>query len=318
MQSQYRYFPVSDTQKAWGLYATCAGRGRSEPGAEFPSRNHPDEYYFTWERGRILGEWQLILLMEGRGEVGFREGSFPLEAGSLLALAPGCWHRYRPDPATGWTTLWIGFGGDEAKRLMECVGLGAADGSRALTATRSLRERFAATVADLIDDGQERVYAASARLFTLLAELKELPPSGGGTARARREAMVRQARAYIAEHCGGVVDFQSLAESLGVPYRTFRHIFKKECGIPPLRYQLETRLARALNLLASSDMSVTEIASLLGFHSAWHFSHFFQRETGRSATQYRIAATRKQGADGGGALRQDKRGGQHCDAKWDG
>ena len=34
-------------------------------------------------------------------------------------------------------------------------------------------------------------------------------------------------------------------------------------------------------------MPVAEIAASLGFLSAWHFAHFFQRETGRSATQHR-------------------------------
>ena len=290
MKVDYRYFPVSDTQKAWGLYATCAGFGLSAPGAEFPSRAHPDEYYFTWEQGRILHEWQLILVKRGRGKVAFRDGGFPLKKGSLLVLAPEHWHRYRPDADTGWTTRFIGFGGDIAARLMACAGLGGEGSARVVDTTPHIREHFAATVDDILEGGQESVYAASARIFALLAELKELPQAGGDTARARHEGIVRQARAYIAEHCDGVVDFKALAALLGLPYRTFRHIFAKECGMPPLRYQLETRLARARHLLASSDMPIAEIASLLGFNSPWYFAHFFQHETGQSATAYRAAA----------------------------
>ena len=57
--------------------------------------------------------------------------------------------------------------------------------------------------------------------------------------------------------------------------------------MPPHRYQLLGRLERAKRLLESSDIPVAEIAASLGFRSAWHFAHFFQRETGRSATQHR-------------------------------
>ncbi len=73
MKHSYKYFPVSETQRKWGLYATCAGHNRTEPLAQFPSRAHPDEYFFTWEKGRILGEWQIILLEGGRGTVEFRK-----------------------------------------------------------------------------------------------------------------------------------------------------------------------------------------------------------------------------------------------------
>ena len=289
MKANYRYFPVSDTQKAWGLYATCVGRARSEAGTEFPSRAHPDEYYFTWERGRVLREWQLILVEEGRGEAEFADGRrAALPKGTLLSLAPGAWHRYRPDPATGWATLWIGFGGEIAARLMAAAGFGAECAARGAAKTRHTRSLFAATVAETLESGLARPCATSARIFALLAALAEAPDAGGGAdARTRRSELARRARAYIAEHCNGVIDFSALAASLGLPYRTFRHIFAKECGMPPLRYQLETKLSRAKNLLASSDIPVAEIASLLGFNSPYYFAHFFQRETGMSAMRFR-------------------------------
>ncbi len=286
MQSHYRYFSASASLKAWGLYVTCAGRSRSEPGAEFPSRAHPDEYYFSWERGRVLREWQLVLVEEGRGEVEFRDRHLPLAPGTLLSLPPDCWHRYRPDPATGWTTGWIGFGGDMAARLMGAAGFGAEGGIRDLSEARHLRNLFSATVAAAVESGTEQPYSTAARLYAQLAALAERGTAERGE-RERREDIVRRAQTHLAEHCGEVIDLEALAVSLGVPYRTFRHLFAKECGMAPHRYQLEVRLTRAKHLLGFSDLPVAEIAASLGFRSTWHFAHFFQRETGRSATQYR-------------------------------
>ena len=287
MQNIHRYFPAGAPQKAWGLYVTCAGRSRTEPGAEFPSRAHPDEYYFSWSRGRVLGEWQLVLVEAGRGEAELRGRRFSLGPGTLLALPPGRWHRYRPDPATGWTTLWVGFGGDLADRIAGGAGLGPDGGVRDLSARKAARERFAATVSELLADGGARAFWAAARLHVLVAALAEEAPDGAGGAKARREDVVRRAQAHLAEHCAEIVDFEALAASLGVPYRTFRHLFRRACGVPPHRYQLLVRLERAKRLLESSDLPVAEIAATLGFRSAWHFAHFFQRETGRSATQHR-------------------------------
>ena len=61
----------------------------------------------------------------------------------------------------------------------------------------------------------------------------------------------------------------------------------RECGVPPLQYQLGIRLARAKNLLRSSDMPISEIAESLGFNSTWYFSHFFKKQTGTSPAAYR-------------------------------
>ena len=61
----------------------------------------------------------------------------------------------------------------------------------------------------------------------------------------------------------------------------------KESGLSPLQYQLERRLARAKNLLASSDMPVKDIAAALGFNSTWYFAHFFQKHMRSSPAAYR-------------------------------
>ena len=62
MSASFRYYPITPAQKSWGLYVTCIGHNTTPPGAVFPSPEHPNEYYFTWKIGRVLNEWQIILL----------------------------------------------------------------------------------------------------------------------------------------------------------------------------------------------------------------------------------------------------------------
>ena len=285
MTNAYRYFPVTAAQKGWGLYVTCAGRHTVAPGDAFPSPVHPDEYFFSWERGRVLHEWQLILLEAGEGPVEFRHGTFAAKPGSLIVLPPGAWHRYRPDPRTGWTTDWIGFGGDFADRLAAGAGFGRDGAVWSLDARNGVRPVFAATVADLLASAESRPFAATASVPTLLAALAEAVPVGKES-RPKRERTVR-AQAFINDHLAEVVDFESLARSLGLSYRAFRYLFRKEVGVSPLQYQLERRLVRAKNLLASTDLPVKDIADALGFSSTWYFSHFFRKHAHLSPAAYR-------------------------------
>ena len=240
MKSSHRYFPVNDEQRSWGLYATCAGHSVTEPGDEFPSRIHPDEYYFTWEKGRVLHEWQLILLESGGGTVEFRRRRFTAGKGSLIVLPPECWHRYRPNTDTGWTTLWIGFG-------------------------------------------------TAARIPLLIAALMDGGPDANDSGDFDASEQIHLAQRHMLEHCGEEIDFESLASSLGMTYRSFRYLFTRETGTSPLQYLLGVKLARAKNLLQSSDIPIEEIAHTLGFKTNWYFAHFFTKATGISPRDYRRA-----------------------------
>lgn len=285
MKSTYKYFPVNETQKEWGLYATCAGHSVTEPNAEFPSPAHPDQYFFSWQVGRVLHEWQMIFIEKGGGTVEFRQRRYRARSGSLIILAPECWHRYRPNKKTGWTTLWIGFGGDLASRLIGGAGFNPEGEVLNLKTGHAFHRQLQNAITAILETGHANVYAAAARIPMLVASLIET--SDPGDPDAAKGELVHRAQMYITDHAAETVDFDALASSLGISYRSFRYLFAKETGDPPLKYQLGIRLARAKNLLASSKMPVSEIARTLGFNSTWYFSHFFRRQTGLSAAAYR-------------------------------
>lgn len=285
MITKHKYFPVNDVQRQWGIYATCVGHSQTNPGDEFPSPVHPDEYFFSWEQGRVLHEWQMILLTQGRGTVEFRNRRHSAKEGSLIILPPESWHRYRPNKKTGWTTFWIGFGGDLAARLVGGAGFNPEGEVRNIPHAKRFHMLMSDVVTDILEHGVDNIYSAAARIPMLVAALIE--EQGQDAEDISRAAVIHRAQSHISAHATEVVDFEGLAKSLDMPYRTFRYVFSKETGTSPLQYQLDIRLARAKNLLRSTDMPIEEIATALGFNSTWYFSHFFRKHTNTPAVTYR-------------------------------
>ena len=285
MNAPFRYYPVTPAQRKWGLYVTCVGHNTTPPGATYPSTEHPDEYYFTWKVGRTLHEWQIILIEKGRGIVEFKGERCKVEEGSLIVLPPGCWHRYRPDPKTGWTTYWIGFGGELADRLIGNAGFSKDGEVRFVKKSSPILQLFAATASDLLRNAERTPFSAAASVPMLVAALLESPTDTNAS--HKTTSPILNAQMYITEHLSEIIDFESLATTVGLTYRSFRYLFGKESGLSPLQYQLERRLARAKNLLASSDMPVKDIAKTLGFNSTWYFAHFFQKHQHQSPAAYR-------------------------------
>lgn len=75
-----------------------------------------------------------------------------------------------------------------------------------------------------------------------------------------------------------------------------RHLFREEVGLPPGRYRERERMRRAVQLLATTPMRVSEVGYALGYRSAYYFSTRFKAFAGISPAAFR--------AEGGGSRRK--------------
>ncbi|MGN0834188.1 MAG: helix-turn-helix domain-containing protein [Kiritimatiellia bacterium] len=285
MRRQYRYFPHLERLEQWGITITCAGYATAGANCEFPSRAHPDGYYFEYARGRRLNEYQLVYIDRGEGVAQFGSRRYEIRPGSLMVLMPNAWHRYRPSRDTGWSSAWLGFRGAIADKLFSPQYFARTGEVLDLSDLPSFRVRFHELVDEFVTSNDTRLFSLCGRIPEIVAILIEhdLKQSGVLT---HAEKMVKAQRLII-DNYNRAVDFPALSEQLEIPYRTFRYQFAKETGRSPLQYQLQIRLKYAKNLLCSSEIPVSEIARLIGFKSLWHFSHFFARNCGASPSDYR-------------------------------
>ena len=108
----FRYMRVDASSRGWGMYVTTCGRSLiSANGNSYPPVQHPPLYQFDWQHGRILNEYQIVYISEGSGVFETKKQKITIQCDDAILLRPGQWHRYRPNPETGWREYWIGFSG---------------------------------------------------------------------------------------------------------------------------------------------------------------------------------------------------------------
>jgi AraC-like DNA-binding protein len=201
------------------------------------------------------------------------------------------WHRYRPDPQTGWHEQWIELRGPALQRL-ERAGL-IRDRDPVVDVTPdggAIESLFHRILEAVRASGPRPEPLAAAWAMEILARLQAPRERLGLPAPIARA--VHRAEAQLAENSGRPLPLRKLARELGFAYSYFRREFKASTGVSPGQYARRLRLERARRLLGSAPDSVKSIADQLGFSSEFHFSAAFKRTFGVSPAKWRAEARR--------------------------
>ena len=286
---QISKYMVANTKDAqWGLTVSTIGYeeiGASDP---YPTRGHADGYYFDVAKGRVLNEYQLLYITEGEGLFSSSHvKDEPLKAGDLFLLFPGEWHSYHPEGSRGWKSYWIGFKG---KNVDDRVRAGFLSVEKPI-----YHVGFSADIIRLYEEAYKRAQEEApysqqimAGIVNHLVGLMYALERSMELEKDRSHVdMINLARIRIRESLEKDLTIQQIAEELGVSYSNFRKLFKEFSGISPALYQQDLRLQRAKELLATTSLSIKEIAYRLRFESPDYFSSKFKIKTGKKPSEFR-------------------------------
>jgi AraC-like DNA-binding protein len=295
----YHYLPVSDLAMQWGSYLTGVGLCTIAPGESYPPRVHPSLYDFEWNQGRTLPEFQTLLITEGRGEFESREtGLVPVEAGSVMVLFPGVWHRYRPDPATGWTERWISYNGEIIQRLRRLKLLRPDYAVQKVVEAERIKASYDRLLEHIQAHTTQNSIVLSMRCIALLADVLEQiggkPSLLGEHAKSVLEGIddpvVAQALKLIWTHSHRELSVEQIARELPVSRRTVERRFQIATGRTVIEEITRCRLSRAKRLLAETDLPVKNVAHLSGFPSEEQMRIVFRQIEKSAPSDYRHKA----------------------------
>jgi AraC-like DNA-binding protein len=286
MKRDFKYLTTSDEDINWGLYLNVAGYAEVLSDTEYPSLSHPSGYYFNWNQGRILNEFQVNYITHGGGILETKNGKFTLQKGTIFFTLPGEWHRYKPFEKTGWTEYYLGFDGLIARQLFSNPVLTGLQPMVNIGLKEEYLEIYQ-NIFDLIEKekpGYQQI--ASGLILKLLGyivsfqEQKEF--SGKEIA-----TIIEETRFYMRQKIDHELNLEELARNKNVGYSYFRRMFKKYTGVSPGQYHLQLRIMRAKELLVSTEKSIKEISYELNFQSIFYFSSIFKQKEGITPTQFR-------------------------------
>ena len=103
------------------------------------------------------------------------------------------------------------------------------------------------------------------------------------------DTRLRNALEYLQRHLSDPNALQKVSEQLCVSPRQCQRLFRVAMGCSPSEYLTELRMRRAVSLLISTNLSVSEIALEVGYLSLSHFSRVFRERFGKTPRAFRAA-----------------------------
>lgn len=254
--------------KEYPITVNCAGNFR----AAFP---------FTTDN--LSGRKDFYLLYIVRGEMTTLLGNDNVctPAGSILIFPPDKRYKYSYLGGEELDYLWVHFTGSYAEKLLSECGLGPLPYFFEIADGRGITEKFK-KIFEIFEDGgplQRQALAVTLeQIIVSVAKAKEKKTSPRPLEKSMR---------YIHLSYNRKLSVPELAAMENLSNSRYIALFHGQTGVSPTAYIIRLRMSAACDLLQSTDLSIKQVGTLVGYEDPHFFSKLFKKYIGVAPKAYK-------------------------------
>lgn len=237
-------------------------------------------------KGRI--DYQLIYIHSGCGIFDFgNDDKCKISAGNTIIYQPDEMQKYTYYGKDKPVVYWIHFTGKDISHLFESYGINLDKKVIPVGSSAEYVQLFNKIILEL--QLKRKNYAeCSALLFKqLLLAMGRATTNDEHSSIVTDKLSIESVTNYFHEHFHDQISIEDYLEDKNININMFFKKFKAYTGLSPLQYLLDIRISNAKSLLESTDYTISEISSIVGYDNALYFSRLFHKHVGMSPREYR-------------------------------
>ena len=240
----------------------------------------------TWRpKGRV--DWQIIYIAAGKGHFFLDGKEVIVPAGNMILYQPKQQQKYHflgKDKTQVW---FVHFTGREVRSILQHYEI-PLDGYILHTGiSREYEDLFRKMRDELVKCswGYEEMLTVLFRelMMTMRRRMTENAPRIAGFIQDEMD----RAKDYFEQHYNEEISIEQYAASRSMSTSWFNRSFRSALGTSPMKFILEIRVRNAQTLLETTDYSINNIASIVGYDNPMYFSRLFRKTKGVSPARYR-------------------------------
>lgn len=281
-----------------------------EYGIEFFSQQHKEQGGVT--KAHIHPAIELIYVMAGKYDIGVDNEIFTAEKGDMLLFRSNVIHTMRHRSENNGIGLYyvlkinptllfqIFTGKDSGGCVIPFIHKSSEDIS--FFPAENIPEETKRILEDMIAEHTrsdkffyaiERAYAASLLVSLLRTVIKPKSSIDDGEISERSVALIHESVNYINNNYASDITPSDCAASIHLSYSYFAKLFRAVMGKTFKEYLTGVRLAKAHNILISTSLPITDVATSCGYSNLSYFISEYRRVYGRTPRDTRKELTRK-------------------------
>jgi AraC-like DNA-binding protein len=228
-------------------------------------------------------------VISGKGRYTVNDTTHHLGAGDFFLIRPNELVDYEADAEDPWEYFWIGFSGNKVKEILHTNGIGAKDYIGQVDRKEALREKFAHFMqSDFFDDSKK--LANQAFFYDIFSFFKIHNENMEMGVRVSQRKKYSEAFLLYVENNYYREDLtiEEIAKSMYLHPSYFSQVIKEELGLNALKYLNLYRMNKASQLLKTTELSIEEISSAVGYQNRHSFSRAFKNRFHSSPTRYKL------------------------------
>jgi len=264
-------------------------------------------FLFTWKGTRDVDvdyyHWhdhlEIAYVMSGSGKYNINNEIYDVKEGDLLILNPGVMHESLPNEQgeNATTEFFVGFSDIQLQDYPPNF-LPTPDGGHIMHTSGEFRQKIMRLCTSM--EAENLIYKEG-RYFMLKSYLMQLillvireqsesiSPTGSYAFKSvKKSYVVEQMITYFEEHYSEKISLDQIAENMYLSPFYLSKIFKSETGDTPIHYLINIRMEKARKLLEDNrESSIQEVAAMVGYDDAYHFSKLFKKRYGVAPSRIR-------------------------------
>ena len=221
----------------------------------------------------------LHYVISGEGHFEANGKSIKIKEKTLFFIPPNLSVAYYPNNKNPWQYMWIECVGALCNDLFRQAGF--TEECLVIENIEEIEESFAELIHASYENKNGFIYGVTGKFFEIIYALTKK------NAQPVKKDTMNEITEYIKLHYSDPnLSINSIAHKFGISPPYLSKIFKKEVGMSPVKYLLNTRMEHACALLSTQQYTISEIAYAVGYTSPFYFSNAFKKMYGFSPSAY--------------------------------
>ena len=224
----------------------------------------------------VRPHYLLHVILQGHGRYQYKGETYALQAGDAFLISPAEVTYYQADEVHPWSYAWVGFDGQAVPEIL----------SRTVFSVSCIFQNphpdtlpsLAGCMEQLLETFRTAQGQSLASCGLLLQLFSFMQTPVREVSEKPAQSYFKKAKEYLEHNYAYPIRISDIARYAGIDRTYLYRIFMEQEHLSPKQYLLKHRLRIAVEMLCTTEYSITEIAFSCGFQDASSFSSCFQKQ----------------------------------------